>query len=430
VVLTPNLETEAGKHLFRGRDVEKINELKREGLSVQAIGNLTGYDRKTIRKYLLTPVGKPAYKARPVPPGKLEPFKPYLKERLSAGVWNGEVLLRELRERNYTGGYTILKDWLSPQRESARTVAVRRFETPPGKQAQVDWGHLGSLTEGGEDRSLWGFVITLGYSRRMMAEAATDQKLGTLLRMHESAFRQWGSVPEEILYDRMKTVWTGTDERGEIVWNAVFLDFARYWGFTPRLCRPYRPQTKGKIESGVKYIRRNFLCGLQGREPANVADMNAELRRWVAEVANQRVHGTTHERVLLRWDEDQFAMQPVNGRPAYAYVDDEQRKVARDAYVAWQGSRYSVPWEYAGKEVWVRGNARDVEVRYGSERIAVHDQAVRLHQVVTRGEHHEGIPLGVAQRSGKTLIHIEQSAPMVEQRPLAAYESLATGGVR
>ena len=90
----------------------------------------------------------------------------------------------------------------------------------------------------------------------------------------------------------------------------------------------------------------------------------------------------------------------------------------------------TVPWEYAGKEVWVRGNARDIEVRYGSERIAEHSQAVRLHQVVTRGEHHEGIPLGVAQRSGKTPIHIEQSAPVVEQRSLAAYESLARGGVR
>ena len=428
--MTPTLETEEGRHLFRGREVEKINELKREGLSVQAISELTGYDRKTIRKYLVDAVGRPAYKARPTPTSKLEPFKPYLKERLGAGVWNAQVLLRELRERNYTGGYTILKDWLSPQRESARMVAVRRYETPAGKQAQVDWGHLGSLAEDGEDRMLWGFVITLGYSRRMMAEAATDQKLGTLLRMHESAFRQWGSVPEEILYDRMRTIWTGTDERGEIIWNAVFLDFARYWGFTPRLCRPYRPQTKGKIESGVKYVRRNFLCGLQGREPANLADLNAELRRWVSEVANQRVHGTTHEQVLLRWDEDQFAMQPVNGRPAYAYMDDEQRKVARDAYVSWQGSRYSVPWEYAGKEVWVRDDHRDVEVRYGAQRIAVHAQAVRLHQVVTRSEHHEGIPLGVSQRSEKMLIHIERSAPIVERRPLAAYESLAAGGAR
>ncbi|MGH9628543.1 MAG: IS21 family transposase, partial [Bryobacteraceae bacterium] len=343
--------------------MEEINELKREGLSIQAISQLTGFDRKTIRKYLLKPAGRPVYSPRPVPVSKLEPFQPYLRERLQAGVWNAQVLLRELRQRNYQGGYTILTDWLRPQRESARVVAVRRFETPPGKQAQVDWGHLGSLTGNGEARMLWGFTMTLGYSRILMAAAATDQKLGTLLRMHETAFQQWGGVPEEILYDRMKTVWTGTDERGEIVWNAVFLDFARYWGFTPRLCRPYRAQTKGKVESGVKYVRRNFLCGLQGREPANLADLNAELRRWVAEVANRRVHGTTREQVLIRWEEDQLSLQPVKESLAYPFADDEQRKVARDAYVSWQSSRYSVPWQFAGKEVWVRQSGHDVEVR-------------------------------------------------------------------
>jgi transposase len=204
-----------------------------------------------------------------------------LKERLQAGVWNATVLLRELRERNYSGGYTILKDWLQPQRKQAESVAVQRFETPPGKQAQADWGHLGSLSEDDWERKLWGFTMTLDYSRRMFASAATDQKLSTLLRMHESAFYEWGAVPDEILYDRMKTVWTGVDERGEIVWNAIFLDFARYWGFTPRLCRPYRAQTKGKVESGVKYVRRNFLCGLQGREPAGLSGLNVELRSWI-----------------------------------------------------------------------------------------------------------------------------------------------------
>jgi transposase len=403
--------------------VEEINELKREGLSILAISNLTGYDRKTIRKYLLEPEARPVYGPRQVPVSKLAAFEPYLRERLQAGVWNARVLLRELRDRNYAGGYTILTDWLRPQRAAAQVIAVRRFETPPGKQAQVDWGHLGSISEAGEEHAMWGFTMTLGYSRRMMAEAAMDQKLGTLLRMHETAFRELGGVPEEILYDRMKTIWTGTDERGEIIWNAVFLDFARYWGFRPRLCRPYRAQTKGKIESGVKYVRRNFLCGLQGREPGNLSDLNAELRRWISEVANQRVHGTTHEQVLIRWEEDRVKLQPVNGRPAYPYRDDEQRKVARDAYVSWQG------WQYAGKEVWVRQQGGDVEVRYGAERIALHAPAARRHQIITQREHHQGIPLG-SPRTGKTLIHIQQGAPAVEQRPLEAYESLAMGGAR
>jgi transposase len=410
--------------------VQDFEELRRQGLSIQAISNMTGFDRKTVRKYLLQPEGVPVYGPRPPGASKLDPFKPYLEERLGAGVWNGQVLLRELRERSYRGGYTILKDWLRPQRVAAGTAAVRRFETPPGKQGQVDWGHLGWLSSGEAERKLWGFTLTLGYSRMMMASAALDQKLGTLLRMHEEGFRQLGGVPEEILYDRMKTVWVETDERGEIVWNAVFLDFAGYWGFRPRLCRPYRAQTKGKIEAGVKYVRRNFLCGLQGREPGGLEDFNGELKRWVWEVANQRVHGTTHDRVMARWEADQLALQPLNGRLPYPYAEDELRRVARDAYVAWQSSRYSVPWQYAGKEVWVREQGREVEVRYGAERIAVHRSALRRHEVVTQAEHHEGIPLGAERRNGKTLIQLRETAPVVEIRPLAAYESVALGGVR
>lgn len=374
--------------MLRGKDVQELEELKRQGLSIGAISRLTGYDRKTVRKYLLQPEARPVYGPRPAPPSKLDPFKEYLGDRLKAGVWNAQVLLRELRTRGYAGGYTILKDWLQPQRQAATTVAVRRFKTPPGKQAQVDWGHLGSLEMNGEERKLNAFTFTLGYSRTMMAEAALDQKLGTLLKMHEEAFRQLGGVPEEILYDR-----------------------------------------KGKVESGVKYLRRNFLCGLQGREPSGLEDLNAQLRVWVWEVANQRVHGTTHEQVAVRWDVDQFSLQPLDGRPPYPYVDDELRKVARDAYVCWQGSRYSVPWSYAGKQVWVRERGGDVEVLYGRERIAVHNQARHKHAVVTQAEHHRGIPLG-ARRERKTLIHIQDTAPVVEIRSLATYESVAAGGGR
>src|SRR5262249_35303786 len=406
--------------MFRGKDVHEIEELKRQGLSLRAIRRLTGYDRKTIRRYLIGDRTMPMYGPRPQAASKLDPFKDYLKERMQVGVWNAQVLLRELRQKNYTGGYTILKDWLHPQRESARVVAVRRFETGPGKQAQVDWGHLGTLQEEGRKRQLWAFTITLGYSRRMMAEAATDQKLGTLLRMHESAFQQWGAVPEEILYDRMKTVWTGTDERGEIVWNPVFLDFARYWGFRPRLCRPYRAQTKGKIESGVKYVRRNFLCGLQGREPGSLMEFNAQLREWVAPVGNKRVHGTTHEEVARRLETERLTLQSIDGRSAFPYSDEEVRKVARDAYVSWQGSRYSVPWQYAGREVWVRQHRDQVEVRHAADCIALHQRAGRQHQVVTQAEHHAAIPLGNTGRGNKILVHLRETAPVVEIRPLAA----------
>jgi hypothetical protein len=227
----------------------------------------------------------------------------------------------------------------------------------------------------------------------------------------------------------MRTVWQEIDERGEVVWNPVFLDFSRYWGFTPRLCRPYRAQTKGKVESGVKYVRRNFLCSLLGREPGCLEDFNTELRRWVWEVANQRVHGTTHAQVSTQWEVDRAALQPLGGRPPYPCADEELRKVARDAFVAWRGSRYSVPWAYAGKEVWVRERSGDLEVRYGAYQIAQHAPARHKHLIVRKPEHHEGIPLG-ARQEHKTLVHLRETAPVVEVRPLAAYESAAFGGVR
>lgn len=413
--------------LLRGKDVQEIEELKRQGLSINVISKLTGNDRKTIRKYLAQPESTPIYGPREPQASKLDAFKTYIEERLKAGVWNARVLLRELRQRGYAGGYTILTDWLRPQRASARAVAVRRFETPIGHQAQVDWGHLGTIEIDGKPRQMWGFTFTLGYSRAMMAEAALDQTLGTLLRMHEEAFRQLGGVPAEILYDRMKTVWLRTDERGEIVWHPVFLDFARYWGFRPRLCRPYRAQTKGKIESGVKYVRRNFLCGLQGREPDNLIDFNGQLRQWIWDVSNQRVHGTTHERVDRRWESEKPQLQPIGGRLPYPYVDEELRKVARDAYISWESNRYSVPWAYAGSPVWVRDRENQIEVHYGGEKIAVHPRASGKHRIITVPEHHQGIPLGTRGPCSKILIHIQQTAPTVEVRPLAAYESVAGG---
>jgi transposase len=415
--------------LIRSIEVNQIEEMRRQGLSVTGIAEMTGFDRKTVRKYLRHPEVEPRYGPRPGRPSLLDAYKPYIDQRLSAGVWNAVVLIRELREQGYAGSYSTVKEYLQPKREASRVAAVRRFETPPGRQAQVDWGHLGTLLINGDRHRLSGFTFTLGYSRMMAAEAALDQKLGTLLRMHEEAFRQLGGVPEEILYDRMKTVWTELDGRGEVVWNPLFLDFARYYGFTPRLCPAYRAQTKGKVESGVKYVRRNFLCGLLGKEPCGLEDLNAQLKAWVSTVANERIHGTTHEQPVGRWQTERTRLHVLGNRPPYPYADDEPRRVARDAYVSWQGSRYSVPWQFAGKDVWVCEHAGRIEVYYSAKRIALHERAAR-HRVVTCADHHRGIPLGGNGRGDKILIHLHETPPVVEARPLAAYDSLAAGGGR
>lgn len=417
--------------MLRGGDVKELQELKRQGLAISQISSITGFDRKTVRKYLgevAAAEAVPRYGPRPKRGSKLEPFHSYIEERLSAGVWNAVVLLAEIKARGYAGEYTVLKDYLRPLRKQARVVAVRRFETPPGHQAQLDWGELGHLEADNGRKTLYGFVFTLGHSRALFADVATDTKIATLLRLHEAAFAELGGVPREILYDRMKTVVLGMDERGETRWNPLFLDFARYWGFTPRACRGYRPQTKGKVESGVGYLRKNFLCG---REASGLSDLRGQLRTWVWQVANQRIHGTTHKQIFTAWHKEKPYLLPLASRACFPYAAEETRKVSRDAFVSFRGNRYSVPWRVAGQEVLLRETDGQLLVHRGGERLAVHLLCPPgMHQTVTVAAHHEGIPLGLLERGGKARILLmagSSDLPVVEVRSLLDYELAAHG---
>ena len=424
------LEEVAG--LLRESDVNEIQELKREGLSISDISGMTGFNRRTVRKYLsgsTEPV--PTYGPRPTRPTKLDAFKSYLDQRLESGVWNATVLLREIKEQGYTGGYNILKDYLRPLRKAARVAAVRRFETPPGQQAQVDWGDIGDIAIEGVRHRLSAFVLTLGCSRAQFAGISTDQTLSTLLAMHEKAFSELGGVPKEILYDNMKTVVLGRDDRGEIQWHPVFLDFARYWGFVPRLCRPHRPQTKGKIEAGIRYLRSSFLCGCTAQ---SLEELQQQLGYWVWGIANRRIHGTTHENVLEAWEAEKPHLASPLGRLPYPYTPKVVRRVSRDAFISYGGNRYSVPWTAAGLEVSVQVMAGQLEILRGEERLALHPLCNGAHQNIVVAEHHTNIPLATTTLSGKARVSIEEStdgsrvrgsAPVVEVRPLSAYEALA-----
>jgi transposase len=417
--------------LLRGANVNDITELKRQGLSISRISEITNFDRKTIRKYLSEPRIR-VYGPRAPRPTALAPYKAFIEKKLQDGVWNGVVLHGLLKEQGYEGGYTAIKDYLRPLRQEAQRVAVRRFETPPGKQGQVDWGDLGDIIAAdGNKQSISTFVLTLGNSRAMFADLTTNQKLPTLLRMHERAFQELGGVPQEILYDNMKTVVVrtltlGTDERGEIRWNATFLDFARYWGFTPRLCRPYRAQTKGKVEAGVKYIRRNFLCG---RDADSLEDLALQLRVWLAEVANARTHGTTHRIVSEAWEEERTHLQPINSRPPYPFVEEVTRRVSRDAYVAFRTNLYPAPWEAAGKEVCVRLVNEQVHILRDEQTLAAHPFNAGRNQRIEGKELHAGMPFVPARSYKKNMITITPSGPTVEQRSLEVYAEAAGCGM-
>jgi transposase len=316
-------------------EVMDVHEAWVRGKSISEIARLTGRDRKTIRRLLRE--GGPKPRAQRAVASKLDPYRQYLLGRMLAEdpVSNAEVLFDEIREMGYHGGRSILREFLHPFRELAKEKTTVRFETPPGKQAQVDWG---TFQKPGRKR-VQGFVMTLGWSRTMYLDFSETQALASFLGCHEGAFHSFGGVPEEILYDRTKTVWLRDDERGDPVFHPGLLDFAQHYGFQPRLCRGYRPQTKGKTENGVGYVRKNFWPRVRDYRQAH--DLLGLRRRWLDETCNVRVHGTTGERPVDRLPLE--GLRPAADIPAYRALVLERRRVARDCFVSYAGSWYSAP---------------------------------------------------------------------------------------
>jgi transposase len=271
--------------------------LHRQGMSVREIARRTGHSRNTVERYLARE-DAPRYTPRPVVAGKLDPFKAYLSERVAAAAparIPGTVLLAELRGRGYGGGISILREHLAALRPAVPAEPVVRFETQPGQQMQVDWA---VIRRGGESLSV--FVAVLGHSRAAYAEFVTDERLERLLACHEHAFAFFGGTPREVLYDNMRTVVVGRDAYGpgQHRLQPGFRDFAHHHGFVPRLCRPYRAQTKGKVERFIHYLRHSFWLALESRlRPlglkVDAATANIEVRKWLRDVANRRVHGST-----------------------------------------------------------------------------------------------------------------------------------------
>ena len=223
------------------------------------------------------------------------------------------VLLRELRALGYQGGYSILKDYLATLRPVATPEPVIRFETDPGRQMQADFATI----RRGRDR-LAVFIATLGWSRATYVEFVTDERLETVLRCHESAFYFFGGIPREVLYDNMRTVVTDRNQYGPGLhrYNRTFLDFAHHYGFLPRLCRPYRAKTKGKVERFIGYLRGSFYIPLASQLRADGLKVdrdtaNARAGTWLREVANARVHATTGEVPLVRLELERERLQSM-----------------------------------------------------------------------------------------------------------------------
>jgi transposase len=394
------------------------------GDGVKAIARELGLDRKTVKRWRARGAWRAQRRRRP---REIERFGDFIRGRGPEVGWNGKVLHRELHRLGFTGGYLQVQRYCKPLRDARRwaSVATVRFETPPGQQAQVDFGQL-RLWIGEQPTTVHLFVYTLGYSRRCFAYAYPNERVPSLLDGHERAFRHFGGVPVECLYDNPRTLVLGRTA-GTVLWHPVAEDFARYYGFTPRACQPYRPQTKGKVESGVKYVKRNALAG---RRFGSWTALNAWLEEWCWTIADVRLHGTTHVRPI-----DAFAAEglvPLGVRAPYRFTRVQTRIVPPDALVSIGGARYSVPVRYVGQTVQVHETATQYELVAGETRVAQHAKAAR-HAVVMDPAHYAGLlrpPGAPATEAPPRWDPAYRQLGDVMVRDLAAYATVAElGGV-
>jgi transposase len=293
----------------------EIELLRKHGMSLRKIAAEVGCAVNTVRSHLEADT-RPRYKCRKLRVTKLSPFEDYLRERQAAAhpAWiPATVLQREMATQGYAGGLSQLRAFLRSLKPSLPLDPVVRFETVPGEQMQVDWVEFRK-----GKNPLYAFCATLGFSRMSFVEFVTDMRVQTLIACHHHAFEYFGGVTRRVLYDNMKTVVIERDAsgEGEHRFHAGFLDYARHCGFVIKLCRPYRAKTKGKVERFNGYLRRSFYVPLaaqlkQAGLALDAVTANIQVRRWLKDIANERIHGTTQIRPAQRLQEE--CLQAIPG---------------------------------------------------------------------------------------------------------------------
>jgi len=429
-VPTPNQVVEVA--VINQQMWQSIHERKRSGKTVSGIARELDLDRKTVRKCLNQPEWK-SYERTVKSPKVLDDFNTWIQERAPQVNYSARILHQELCKLGYVGSYETVKLAVRPIRAQASIDGLTqgRFETGPGEQAQVDWGEL-TVAMGSGRRTVHVLVMTLGFSRRAYAEGFFNERIPNLLNAHENAFAHFGGCCQTLLYDRMRTVVVGKFKGPDGVVRAKFNDkfkaFADYWGFEPRLCRPYRPKTKGKVESGVKYLKRNFAPGRVFRD---LDEFNTQLMAWLTEVADLRIHGTTHERPIDRFQRERDALLQTRGQPGFLQALVRDRVVADDWLISVDSNRYSVPFGLIGKTVQVTREGGDVVIRFRCKEVARHSLLPGRHQLNIKPEHGPGaVPRNSHRRQSDVisiepvLHHVVTPSDEVQVRDLLIYEQL------
>lgn len=375
----------------------------RAGASRRAVARDLGLSRVTVQKYarLAAEAGyldpnrplpeSAALAARlgpePQPPrtaSTVEPYRALVEGLLDKGVELMTILDR-LRSRGYQGSYSSVYRFVRHLRPAEPEVVVR-VHRAPGEEAQVDFGSAGSFFDPrtGRARPAFVFVMTLSYSRHQYAEIVFDQKVGTWLGLHRRAFEWFGGVPRRVVLDNLKAAVLEASLPDPVLGEA-YRRQAQHYGFVVSPTRPRTPEHKGKVESGVRFVRRSLLAG---QEFADLTAANAALRAWIRERAGTRQHGTTKQPPLRLFAEVERAALQALPREPFELVDTRRVKVHPDCHVVLDGSYYSVPFRYVGQtlDAWVF--ERVVQLFHGAELVTTHPRTRARGRWVTRLEHY------------------------------------------
>ena len=396
-----------------------IRALHRQGLTYAEIGRIVGRDWRTVKRYL-TEGAQPRYRRRRVP-STLDPFKPTIDQWLAgdAGLKATRIHQDLVRDHGFAGSYPTVRRYVERARPRKPEPVSERFETAPGHQAQVDWSHEQPIrTASGLELPLYGFHMVLGHSRDAFLALVGSQDLATFWACHRAAFAHFGGVPREILYDRTRTVvrsHVGTERRdGDRVYHPEALASAHHYGFRLRLCRPYRPQTKGKVESDSPTCASGCCAPTASptmSKPA--ANGKAGTRRWPGPASTAPT-----ARSSRRGRNGTAPRSYRSPRSPTLVVSRTRRKVARDGLISFEGRRYAVPGAAIGETVELRLGAEAIEV-YSTQSGERHCRAPR------RAE--RTLPDPKERSVGLAAVLAELPEVEVHRRPLDAYAELAPG---
>ena len=360
-----------------------------QGLNVSQIARALQLDPKTVTKWL----AEPRYRPRlPVPrTSKLDPSKAQIRQWLEAHPYSAQQVFQRLREAGYDGGLTIVKDdvhWVRPR----RAAAFLTLTFAPGECAQVDWGCYGSVPVGTTRRKLSFFVMVLCYSRLMYVEFTLSQQMEQFLACHLNAFAYFGArVPVKVMVDNLKSAVLRRLTGEAPVFNPRYRDFAEQAGFIINPCNVGKGNEKGRVESAVGYVKKNFLNGL---DIPDFSALNPAVRVWLDTVANVRTHGETHQRPLERFDEEKALLHPLPAGPFDVGTVHAVRASSRFR-VSYDANRYSVPAAYASTALTLKVYQERLCFYHQDKLIARHARCYERHQDIEDPDHPKAL---LAQR--------------------------------